>query len=345
MKKNIRKRAAIIIASTMMACILIACGNNGHDRQPETENILNSMFGEALATTATTDPLQADISKTTPESTPESSVVPATTPTTIPTEAPTATPTTTPAQTPAPTERPIQTPEATVKPAQTPEATAKPAQAPTATPQENVPADEQQTEAPAAQTEAPAPPQSSQAAPVHTHSWTETGRSESTDCFAGVTTTSISFSCSCGEIKTDTETAASVCDWQWTGKWEYDYSGCIKFRATYHTCVNHGTTTNELPGFEHVDEHDYNRIRHEPSCDQKGEVVVICNKCGYHFPSMNEIITTDQYPDGGGNGHQFVETSRRDLTEDEARWYGEDKANVTYTCSVCGFSYNDMISK
>lgn len=109
--------------------------------------------------------------------------------------------------------------------------------------------------------------------------------------------------------------------------------------------MTHGTTTTEGPRFEDVDEHDYNRRRFEPSCDEKGRVVVSCNKCGTYFPLLNETITTDQYPDGGGNGHQFVETARRDLDELEADWFGKDKVWATYTCSVCGFSYNDVINK
>ena len=100
-----------------------------------------------------------------------------------------------------------------------------------------------------------------------------------------------------------------------------------------------------MPKFEEVDEHDYCEHRTEPSCETKGEVVVICSKCGMHFPAKNYPITNDKYPDGGGNGHNFVETARRDLNEEETAWFGEGKAMATYTCSACGFSYDDIVNK
>lgn len=350
MKKNVRKPVTMALA--MMTCVLMACGNSERDTQPEVEVAVSGILDEALV--AATSEQQTDASEEGSESTPESYVASTPAATVAPTQAPTQTPEPTQAPVAASTEEPVQTSAPAAEPTQAPVAApvqesviapaAAPTQAPVATSQGNTSADKPQTQAPAASTEKPAAPQPTQA-PAHTHSWTETGRSSSTDCFAGVTTTSINLSCSCGETKTDTQTADSVCDWQWVGDWQYDSTGCIKFRTTQHTCVNHGTTTTEMPGYERIDEHDYVRGGLEPSCEMKGEVEVSCSKCGTYFPSMNETATNDKYPDGGGNGHQWAETSRRDLDEAEAAWYGENKAWATITCSVCGKSYNDVVDK
>lgn len=199
-------------------------------------------------------------------------------------------------------------------------------------PAESAPASENKTEsAPAAPTTKPAEPAK------HEHSWNETGRTSSTDCFAGKTTTTISYSCSCGETKTETQTADSGCVWEWVGETTYDNSGCIKSTISRHICTVHGTATSEMPKMETVDEHNYVENRIEPSCECEGFVTVTCSKCGMHFPDKS-------YSLGGGQGHTFVESSRRPLSQDEAEWYeGQGKsACVTYTCSTCGFSYDEM---
>lgn len=54
-----------------------------------------------------------------------------------------------------------------------------------------------------------------------------------------------------------------------------------------------------------------------------------------HFPDMTVSL-------GGGEGHAFVETSRRDLTESEAIWWQGKPSWVNYTYSKCGFSYNEV---
>ncbi|MDE6169268.1 MAG: hypothetical protein K2G28_12525 [Acetatifactor sp.] len=272
-----------------------------------------------------------------------------------------------PNENPVATEKPAQTetPVATEKPVQTEKPAAAEKTAATETPaqprteQQSVPAASQPTQTtPVQNTEpvqsepaqsdnssAPAPTPAPTPAPAHTHSWSETGRNEKVDCFAGTAATTINYSCNCGETKTETQTAASNCDWQWVGEWHYDNSGCVKQRVAYHTCVTHNTMTTEMPRLDEVDEHNYCENRVEPSCDTKGEVSVSCSKCGMHFPDKSYSITNDKYPDGGGSGHNFVESSRRDLSEEEAAWYGENKAWVTYACSACGESYDDVVNK
>lgn len=185
--------------------------------------------------------------------------------------------------------------------------------------------------APASESEAPQAPQ----APKHEHFWNETGRTSSTDCFAGKTTTTISYSCSCGETKTDTSTADSGCVWEWVGETTYDNSGCIKNTISRHICTVHGTATSEMPKMETVDEHNYVESRTEPTCECEGFVTVTCSKCGTHFPEKS-------YSLGGGQGHSFAESSRRPLSEDEASWYEGKSSCVTYTCSTCGFSYDEI---
>lgn len=183
---------------------------------------------------------------------------------------------------------------------------------------------------------APAAPATKPAGPAkHEHSWNETGRTSSTDCFAGKTTTTISYSCSCGETKTDTSTADSGCVWDWAGETTYDNSGCIKSTISRHICTVHGTATSEMPKMETVDEHNYVESRTEPACECEGFVTVTCSKCGTHFPEKS-------YSLGGGQGHSFVESSRRPLSEDEASWYEGKSSCVTYTCSTCGFSYDEI---
>lgn len=209
---------------------------------------------------------------------------------------------------------------------ETPKAETKTEEPPTNTP-----------ETPASTPETPANTPETSAPPVnvHEHSWTETGRSSTTDCFAGVTTTTISYSCSCGETKSETQTADSGCVWEWVGESTYDYSGCIKSTVSRHMCTVHGTMTTEMPRMETVDEHDYVERRTEPTCECEGWVTVVCSKCGTVFPDKS-------YSLGGGQGHTFVETARRGLTEEEAAWYEGRSACVTYTCSTCGFSYEDI---
>lgn len=185
--------------------------------------------------------------------------------------------------------------------------------------------------APASESEAPQAPQ----APKHEHSWNETGRSSSTDCFAGKTTTTVNYSCSCGETKTETQSADSGCVWEWVGETTYDNSGCIKNTISRHICTVHGTATSEVPRMETVDEHNYVESRTEPTCECEGFVTVTCSKCGTHFPEKS-------YSLGGGQGHSFVESSRRPLSEDEASWFEGKSSCVTYTCSACGFSYDEI---
>ena len=184
---------------------------------------------------------------------------------------------------------------------------------------------------PVSESKAPQAPQ----APKHEHSWNETGRSSSTDCFIGKTTTTISYSCSCGETKSETQTSDSGCVWEWVGETSYDNSGCIKSTISRHICTVHGTATSEMPKMETVDEHNYVESRTEPTCETEGFVTVTCSKCGTHFPEKS-------YSLGGGQGHSFAESSRRPLSEDEASWYEGKSSCVTYTCSTCGFSYDEI---
>ena len=86
---------------------------------------------------------------------------------------------------------------------------------------------------------------------------------------------------------------------------------------------------------ETVDEHNYVESRTEPTCETEGFVTVTCSKCGTHFPEKS-------YSLGGGQGHSFAESSRRPLSEDEASWYEGKSSCVTYTCSTCGFSYDEI---
>lgn len=184
---------------------------------------------------------------------------------------------------------------------------------------------------PVSESKAPQAPQ----APKHEHSWNETGRSSSTDCFIGKTTTTISYSCSCGETKSEIQTSDSGCVWEWVGETSYDNSGCIKSTISRHICTVHGTATSEMPKMETVDEHNYVESRTEPTCETEGFVTVTCSKCGTHFPEKS-------YSLGGGQGHSFAESSRRPLSEDEASWYEGKSSCVTYTCSACGFSYDEI---
>ena len=184
---------------------------------------------------------------------------------------------------------------------------------------------------PVSESKVPQAPQ----APKHEHSWNETGRSSSTDCFIGKTTTTISYSCSCGETKSETQTSDSGCVWEWVGETSYDNSGCIKSTISRHICTVHGTATSEMPKMETVDEHNYVESRTEPTCETEGFVTVTCSKCGTHFPEKS-------YSLGGGQGHSFAESSRRPLSEDEASWYEGKSSCVTYTCSTCGFSYDEI---
>lgn len=329
MKRNIKKWRVMFMVLVMACCILTACGSGGHGDPSEMAS----------------DPIQTDIPEIltqqptqSSEASEEMSLEEATSEATEENSDRTSVKETASPE-PKATEMPEQTQQSASADKEKADASVK---------QTEVPASSRPTATPVptpAPTPAATPAPTPAPTPVHTHSWTETGRSESTDCFKGVTTTSISYSCGCGETKTETQTAASGCDWQWTGDWHYDNSGCVKSRVTHHICVVHGTMTNEAPQFEEVDEHAYSERRIEPDCETRGEVIVVCDKCGTHFPDKSGVITTDKYPDGGGNGHQWAETSRRDLSQEEASWYGENKVCVTYTCSVCGFSYDDIVDK
>ena len=181
----------------------------------------------------------------------------------------------------------------------------------------------------------------------HVHEWEETGRNSETNCYAALTTTTISYTCiNCGETKIETTQEPSDCDWQWVGEWEYGYCNrCERWRNLYHQCVTHGTFTIEGPRREEEDNHVYTTYITEPSCEERGLIQTWCHVCNTHFKTDDVYITNETYPDGGGNGHVFVETSRRELDEEETWWYGEGKVEATFTCSVCGRSYNDIIDK
>ena len=107
--------------------------------------------------------------------------------------------------------------------------------------------------------------------------------------------------------------------------------------------MNHGTVTQESPGKEEVVEHHPVEQRTDPSCTTQGYLKVFCEKCNTVFPEQCSVITNASYPDGGGTGHHFTEVSRRNLSEEEAAWYGEGKAEVTYECSGCGERYVDIV--
>lgn len=169
--------------------------------------------------------------------------------------------------------------------------------------------------------------------PAHTCSFVETGRSSSTDCFQGLTTTTVSYACSCGQTKAETSTVAAGCSWEWVGDTSYDNSGCVATTISTYMCTTHGTNGNQPPRIETVDGHDRQENRTEPTCECEGFVLVYCTKCGTHF--SHESL-------GGGQGHSFAETSRRPMSEEEAAWNGSEGSIVTYTCTKCGFSYDDI---
>ncbi len=262
----------------------------------------------------TPEPTMVPTPEPTAVPTPEPTVAPTPEPTAVPTPEPTAVPT--PVPTPVPTAAP--TPEPTAVP--TPEPTAVPTPAPTPVP-----------------TPVPTPAPTPVPTPVpHTHNYVETGRSETTDCFYGITKTTITSTCECGESKTDVVETAAVCNWQWVAYDEQiDVTGCEKTVHYHHQCVNHGTITEEFPKTEDFDNHDWRDASCPATCTSAGYEGKICNRCGTHsgtdIPSLG--------------GHQFVEINRQELDEAATDWYGENKVRATFSCSVCGESYTDIVDK
>ncbi len=116
------------------------------------------------------------------------------------------------------------------------------------------------------------------------------------------------------------------------GDTSYDNSGCVATTVSIYMCTTHGTSGGQPPRVETVDGHDWREERIEPTCEMEGSSTMICTKCGTH---------KDYTSLGGGQGHSFAETARRPLSEEEALWYGEGFM-VTYTCTTCGFSYDDI---
>ncbi len=164
------------------------------------------------------------------------------------------------------------------------------------------------------------------------HNWRETDSREEVDCFEGVTRYTKTYECPCGETKTE-ETMAHECDWQWVRDDNPNHVGCtMGYVILQYICRTHGTKT---PNFDiiYVDEHEREEHIIEPTCERQGVVEIVCKKCGLYFPDEYRVATNDKYPDGGGNGHKFEDTTR----------YVDDHAYLKHTCTVCGYSYQDKL--
>ncbi len=159
---------------------------------------------------------------------------------------------------------------------------------------------------------------------VSTCKWVETARSSTTNCFEGITKTTINYKCSdCGKTKNEVTEATSVCDWQLVDlNPNITCNGCFIQYFKHNTCVIHGTQAGGMPVYEEIDTHDYQGIRTEPTCSHQGYIDYKCVKCG-KFWKNTEIIP--ELP------HTWTSSFTDDQFVDDA-WY-----TITFeACSVCG---------
>ena len=249
----------------------------GTTQQPElptTEPAVTNTVEPTLEPTMV--PMPASTENPTPEPTASPTTVPTLVPTSLPTVAPTPEPTSVPTM--VPTEVPTQEPEIVPTVAPTVAPTAVPTAVPTTAP----------TTAP---TVVPTVPES-------THKWSEISRSESTDCYKGITTIVKKLGCDCcGEVREETETV-STCDWQ-DVQISPANDSCVYIRYQF-MCVTHGSTvmggTTSVPGPGH-DIYITHTIPNE--CDGTIMAFYACRNCIVRTPEMSpKIIDTFE-----GRGH------------------------------------------